>query len=163
MHTRGRGRATGAALLALGASADVQAGEVPLGTWRTVVVPAAPLTQKAPFVTGALPPGADAKSAKPLVGPLHAFEGLASFYWQDQMTASGERFDKTAMTAAHRTLPMGTKVRVTHLASGRHVVVRINDRGPFKAGRVIDLSLAAAEQLQMTAAGLAQVRLDVVP
>ena len=78
------------------------------------------------------------------------------------MTASGERFDKTAMTAAHRTLPFGTKVRVTHAKSGRSVVVRINDRGPFKPGRVIDLSQAAAEQLGMTGHGLAQVTVDVV-
>jgi rare lipoprotein A len=97
-----------------------------------------------------------------LVGFAHETSGLASFYWQDQMTASGERFDRRAMTAAHKTLPMGTRVRVTHLASGRSVVVRINDRGPFKAGRVIDLSEAAAEALNMTRAGLAQVTLDVV-
>jgi rare lipoprotein A len=78
------------------------------------------------------------------------------------MTASGERFDRNALTAAHRTLPMGTRVRVTHLASGRNVVVRINDRGPFTPGRVIDLSKAAAEHIGMTANGLARVRIDVV-
>ena len=78
------------------------------------------------------------------------------------MTSSGERFDKRAMTAAHRTLPLGTRVRVTHATSGRSVIVRINDRGPFKPGRVIDLSEAAAEALRMTAVGLAQVRIDVV-
>ena len=88
--------------------------------------------------------------------------GLASFYWQEQMTASGERFDKRAMTAAHRTLPLGTSVRVTHIESGRAVVVRINDRGPFKEGRVIDLSEAAADLLGIRSAGLAVVRLDVV-
>ena len=78
------------------------------------------------------------------------------------MTSSGERFDRRAPTAAHKTLPLGTRVRVTHLASGRAVVVCINDRGPFKAGRVIDLSEAAAEQVGMTSAGLAQVRIEVL-
>lgn len=78
------------------------------------------------------------------------------------MTSSGERFDKRAMTAAHRTLPLGTKVRVTSAVSGRSVIVRINDRGPFKGGRVIDLSEAAAEQLQMTSAGLAPVKIEVL-
>ena len=78
------------------------------------------------------------------------------------MTSSGERFDKRAMTAAHKTLPLGTKVRVTSAASGRSVIVRINDRGPFKGGRVIDMSEAAAEQLQMTSAGLAPVKIEVL-
>jgi rare lipoprotein A len=112
--------------------------------------------QPARVETASLPP------QKALIGPAHALTGIASFYWQDQMTASGERFDKRAMTAAHRTLPMGTRVRVTHVTSGRAVVVRINDRGPFKPGRVIDLSLAAAEQIGMTGQGLAQVSLEVV-
>jgi rare lipoprotein A len=108
-------------------------------------------------------PGAKSPSLKaPLTGVGHSLTGIASYYWQDQMTASGERFDKRAMTAAHKTLPLGTKVRVTHVASGRSVIVRINDRGPFKPGRVIDLSEAAAEQIQMTSAGLAAVTLDIV-
>lgn len=127
-------------------------------TWRTVVIPAAPVTRgwAAHITTAALP------RAAPLLGVAHKLEGIASFYWQSQMTASGERFDPTKFTAAHPTLPMGTLVRVTHLASGRSVKVRINDRGPFKAGRVIDLSLAAAEHLDMTRQGLARVRVDVV-
>jgi rare lipoprotein A len=93
------------------------------------------------------------------MGPL---TGLASFYWQDQMTSSGERFDKTAMTAAHKTLPMHSRVRVTRLDTGRSVIVRINDRGPFKPGRIIDLSDAAAEALGMKTMGLAEVKIDVV-
>ncbi len=97
-----------------------------------------------------------------LNGPAHAVEGIASFYWQDQMTASGERFDKRAMTAAHRTLPFGTLVRVTNLSNGRSTVVRINDRGPFKPGRVIDVSEAAAEHLEMRQRGLVPVKLDVL-
>lgn len=92
----------------------------------------------------------------------HDLSGLASFYWQEQQTASGERFDKAQLTAAHRTLPFGTRVKVNHLDNGRSVIVRINDRGPFKPGRVIDLSHAAADALAMTGHGLAPVRLEVV-
>jgi rare lipoprotein A (peptidoglycan hydrolase) len=92
----------------------------------------------------------------------HALEGIASYYWQPQMTASGERFDKSALTAAHRTLPFNTRVKVTHPVSGRSVVVRINDRGPFKAGRVIDLSERAADVLAMKQKGLAHVKLEVL-
>ena len=73
--------------------------------------------------------------------------GIASFYWQDQKTANGETFNKYDLTAAHRTLPFGTLVRVTRLKTGKQVVVRINDRGPFIKGRIIDLSLAAAQKL----------------
>ncbi len=88
--------------------------------------------------------------------------GIASYYWQGQKTASGEQFDKNALTAAHKTLPMNTRVKVTHVDSGRTVVVRINDRGPFKAGRVVDLSDRAAEILGFKPRGLAQVKLEVV-
>ncbi|MDX2307435.1 MAG: septal ring lytic transglycosylase RlpA family protein [Hyphomicrobium sp.] len=92
----------------------------------------------------------------------HALNGIASYYWQEQKTASGEMFDRRAMTAAHPTLPMGTKVRVTNLANGRSAIVRINDRGPFKPGRVIDVSEAAADTLGMRQAGLTKVKIDVV-
>ncbi len=92
----------------------------------------------------------------------HALDGIASYYWQEQMTASGERFDKRAMTAAHPTLPFGTLVAVTNLRNGRTTVVRINDRGPFKPGRIIDVSEAAAEVLQMQSRGLAPVKLEIV-
>jgi peptidoglycan lytic transglycosylase len=87
---------------------------------------------------------------------------MASFYWQGSRTASGEAFDRGAMTAAHPTLPFNTRVRVMHLQTRRSVEVRINDRGPFKAGRVIDLSQKAAEELGITSRGLARVRLEVV-
>ncbi len=93
---------------------------------------------------------------------IHAMAGLASYYWQPQMTSSGERFDKNAMTAAHRTLPLHSRVKVTHVESGRSVIVRINDRGPFKPGRVVDLSDRAAEMLGFKAHGLAQVRMELV-
>jgi len=88
--------------------------------------------------------------------------GVASFYWQGQRTASGERFNPTEMTAAHRSLPFGTKVRVTNLRNGKSVVVRINDRGPFIRGRIIDVSRAAASHLGFTSAGLTRVSLVVV-
>src|SRR5262249_46148635 len=88
--------------------------------------------------------------------------GLASFYGQGSRTASGEKFDRHELTAAHRTLPFGTRVRVTNLATGRSVTVRVNDRGPFVAGRVIDLSRGAAEELGMVGRGVAKVKLTVV-
>jgi rare lipoprotein A len=95
-------------------------------------------------------------------GSARAEEGKASFYWHGQMTASGERFNPDALTAAHRTLPFGTMVRVTHLASWRSVVVRINDRGPFIKGRIIDLSRRAASDLGITAAGVARVSIEIL-
>ena len=88
--------------------------------------------------------------------------GLASFYGNDTQTASGEKFNARAMTAAHRTLPFGTRVRVTDVATGKSVTVRINDRGPFVAGRIIDVSAAAAESLGIVGRGVTKVRLDVV-
>lgn len=91
--------------------------------------------------------------------------GLASYYgrkFHGRRTANGERFDMNAMTAAHRTLPFGTKVRVTNPSNGRSVVVRINDRGPFVRGRTIDLSRVAAEELGMIARGHARVELEVL-
>ncbi len=91
--------------------------------------------------------------------------GRASYYgpgFQGKKTASGERFDMNALTAAHRRLPFGTRVRVTNLDNGKSVVVRINDRGPFKKSRVIDLSLAAARKIGMTATGTARVKLEVL-
>lgn len=88
--------------------------------------------------------------------------GVASYYWQAQRTASGERFNPGAMTAAHRSLPFGTKVRVTNLRNGKSVVVRINDRGPFIRGRIIDVSRAAASHLGFTGRGLTRVSLSVV-
>jgi rare lipoprotein A len=86
----------------------------------------------------------------------------ASYYGDGQNTASGEPFDPTALTAAHKTLPFNTKVRVTNLKNGRSVVVRINDRGPFVAGRCLDLSTAAFKQIASLSSGVAQVRYEVL-
>ncbi len=95
---------------------------------------------------------------------LELERGKASWYgaqFHGRRTASGEAYDKYALTAAHKTLPFGTIVRVRSLALGREVDVRINDRGPFSPGRVIDVSQAAAEALGLTAAGVAEVSLNV--
>ncbi|MGD9785224.1 MAG: septal ring lytic transglycosylase RlpA family protein [Hyphomicrobiaceae bacterium] len=88
--------------------------------------------------------------------------GMASYYWQPQKVASGGWFNPNAMTAAHKTLPFGTKVRVTNARNGRSVVVTINDRGPFIKGRVIDLSRAAAGAIGMINAGVAPVNVAVI-
>lgn len=91
--------------------------------------------------------------------------GQASWYGEPhhgRQTASGEPFDMYAMTAAHPTLAMGTRVEVENLANGKTVIVRINDRGPFTQGRIIDLSLAAAQQLGFAAAGVADVEVRLL-
>ncbi len=91
--------------------------------------------------------------------------GVASFYgkgFAGRPTASGERFDPQALTAAHRTLPFGSKVRVTNAANGRSVVVRINDRGPFHGGRQIDLSRGAAERIGLVARGHGRVDMELL-
>lgn len=92
-------------------------------------------------------------------------EGLASWYgepYHGRPTASGQLYDQSELTAAHRTLPFGSRVRVANLDNGRSVVVVINDRGPFVAGRILDLSRAAAEELRLIGPGVARVRLTVV-
>jgi rare lipoprotein A len=103
-----------------------------------------------------------AKPGPRVTGAAHAMTGTASYYWQDQMTASGEAFNKRDLTAAHRTLPMGSKVKVTNLDNGQSTIVRINDRGPYAGNRIIDLSEAAADVLGMRTQGLAPVRVDLM-
>src|SRR5262245_49119662 len=91
--------------------------------------------------------------------------GVACFYgaqYQGRKTASGVVFDMNKMTAAHPTLPFGQKVRVTNLTNNREVIVTINDRGPFVANRIIDLSLGAARKLDMVEVGLVEVRIELV-
>jgi rare lipoprotein A len=92
----------------------------------------------------------------------HKLKGVASYYWQGHTTASGERFDKRALTAAHKTLPFNSLVRVKDSRTGNSVVVRINDRGPFIPGRVIDLSEMAAEVIGMKGRGVTPVELEVL-
>ncbi|MCA6108775.1 septal ring lytic transglycosylase RlpA family protein [Bradyrhizobium cenepequi] len=91
-----------------------------------------------------------------------SFSGVASFYGNESgsRTASGQRFNQSALTAAHRSLPFGTKLRVTH--GGRSVIVTINDRGPFIRGRVLDLSTGAARAIGLTGAGVGRVTAEVV-
>ncbi len=88
--------------------------------------------------------------------------GTASYYWEPQALASGGRFNPDAFTAAHKTLPFGTRVRVTNQRNGESVVVVINDRGPYVGGRVIDLSKAAAHAISMQDAGVAPVKIAIL-
>jgi rare lipoprotein A len=105
----------------------------------------------------------DANAAiAPSSGSGHSFSGMASFYGNESgsKTASGQRFNQNAMTCAHRSLPFGTKLRVTH--GGSSVVVTVNDRGPFIRGRVLDLSTGAARAIGLTSAGVGRVTAEVV-
>ena len=102
-----------------------------------------------------------------LAGPLEAGssykqEGKASWYKMGTRTANGERYDPMGITAAHPSLPFDTKVRVTNPKNGKSVVVRINDRGPFTGGRIIDLSQGAAQKINLVRAGVAKVSIEVL-
>ena len=105
---------------------------------------------------------ANASIASPSGGGGHSFSGMASYYGNESgsRTASGQRFNQSAMTCAHRSLPFGTKLRVTH--GGQSVVVTVNDRGPFIRGRVLDLSTGAARAIGLTGAGVGRVIAEVV-
>ncbi|WP_336213703.1 septal ring lytic transglycosylase RlpA family protein [Nonomuraea sp. LPB2021202275-12-8] len=105
---------------------------------------------------------AETRSAKPKARVISSGACGASFYDEPQMTASGERFNPSAMTAAHRTLALGTRVRVTAPASGESVTVRINDRGPYVGGRCLDLSRAAFAKIGSTDAGVMRVKYEVL-
>lgn len=98
--------------------------------------------------------------------PSRVQQGKASYYGgaalNGRLTASGERFNQNALTAAHPSLPFGTRIRVTNLSNHRQVVVRVNDRGPFVKGRILDVSTAAAQRINMTGQGVAQVRLEIL-
>jgi len=96
---------------------------------------------------------------------MYVEEGTASYYadeFNGRKTSNGEIYDMNALTAAHQTLPFNTRVKVTNLSNGRSVVVRINDRGPFKDQRIIDLSLEAAKSIGMIGPGTARVRIEVL-
>lgn len=114
-------------------------------------------------VVSATEPGVEADADAPQFEQFG--EGRASYYGHElagNRTASGERFDPQELTAAHRTLPMGSKLRVTNKANGKSVIVRVNDRGPFKDNRVIDVSLAAAREIAIVGAGTASVTLELM-
>ncbi len=106
---------------------------------------------------GSRPQRRQAAAQRTYSGSISGETGIASYYWQPQRVASGGWFNPNAMTAAHKTLPFGTQVRVTRLDNGNSVTVTINDRGPYVAGRIIDLSRAAAQSLGITGQGLARV------
>jgi rare lipoprotein A len=94
--------------------------------------------------------------------PASSGGGVASFYTEDSQTASGEKYDPHELTAAHPSLPFGTRLRVTNTTTGKSVTVRVNDRGPYVQGRVVDVSYSAAQALGMVNSGVAKVKLDVV-
>ena len=96
------------------------------------------------------------------LSPASGSSCQASYYWQEQTTASGERFNPSDLTAAHKTLPLGSKVKVTNPSNGKTVVVRINDRGPYVAGRCLDLSKAAMETIGGTSSGVITVNYEVL-
>jgi peptidoglycan lytic transglycosylase len=133
-------------------------------TWVAILsCAAATLGAVGPAVPAAPAAPPDAPPAKPDAGATQT--GIASWYGafhQGRRTASGEIFDMRKATAAHRTLPLGSRVRVTNLDNGKSVVVRINDRGPMVPGRVLDLSRAAAARLGAIAQGIIPVKIDVV-
>ena len=109
--------------------------------------------------------GCGGGSGEPSTEPGSVEEGEASYYahkYHGRTTANGETYDENKMTAAHKTLPFGTTVRVTNLANGKKVVVRINDRGPFVKGRIIDLSFKAAGELDYISRGVVKVRVEVL-
>ena len=118
--------------------------------------------------TSVVPHVAVTKKHSPFASEKNAAEtqlashGVASFYTEGTQSANGERFDTHKLTAAHRNLPFGTRLRVTNVTTGRSVTVRVNDRGPFVPGRVVDVSYSAAETLGMVKRGIAKVKLDVV-
>ncbi len=132
---------------------------------RRLIGNASPLNQIANLPTIRIPAPV-AKLPRQIAGRvLASFQGIASFYGYDgsgTRTATGERFNPEAMTAAHRSLPFGTRVRVTNTRNGRSVIVRINDRGPYVRGRIIDLSFAAARILGMMSSGIAPVKIEVL-
>ena len=123
-------------------------------------------TQAGELARGSVPwAGALEISAAPTSSPKKAQTGtsvVASFYDFGRVTANGERYAPMGLTAAHRSLPFGTKVRVTNKATGQSIVVRVNDRGPFVPGRALDLSRGAARAIGMERAGVAPVTMEIV-
>ena len=134
----------------------------------TLVMPLMLVASAAAQDTDAAALPAVAASAIPLADIIEETEidgGMASYYGNElagNRTANGERFDPGELAAAHRTLPFGSMVRVTNMSTGDSVIVRINDRGPFSRGRVIDVSHAAAREIGMQRSGTARVKLALL-
>jgi rare lipoprotein A len=153
-----------AAAVAFGSLVSATPGLADIPANTPAEAPAAPAPVAEPVAQPAIAAPAEAVvKAEPQ--PEHLGEGEASFYGYElagNRTASGERFNPKALTAAHRTLPLGTKLRVTNKTNGKSVIVRINDRGPFVKRRLIDVSLAAAQQINMVRAGKAAVSLELL-
>lgn len=134
-----------------------------MGTWQTGWITAALFCLAATGCTTAPQKQPTQDETAPPVARQQIGSGKASYYGDqhhNKLTASGEPFDQHALTAAHRTLPFGTKVRVVNARNGKTVVVRINDRGPFVRGRIIDLSKAAFERIASPRSGVVRVRLE---
>lgn len=151
-----------ACLVMAGCSHRNQGAQVPAQT----PVPAAPGTRPGNLPPSATPSGPPSSAERqPAIPGEYVEEGVASWYgipFDGHRTSNGEVYDMHQLTAAHRTLPFGAFVRVTNLSNGLQTEVRINDRGPFVANRIIDLSLSAAQAIQMIGTGTAQVRLEVI-
>jgi rare lipoprotein A len=158
-------------IIGSGAPGAVQVSSNPETTAMNAVTSAIPATaQIVPAAASAASaaPFAEAGSGHPDLAATRVVDqvGLASWYGnqeQGRLTASGQRFDPRKLTAAHRTLPLDTKVKVTNLENGKSVEVKVNDRGPYIPGRVLDLSTEAAKLLGMEKEGLALVRIEVLP
>lgn len=135
----------------------------PAGRWERLSGEGEPTLLARLYKDGGLPPLAWAEGGPPRVKKTQV--GLASWYgpqFHGRRTASGERFDMNANTAAHRTLPMGTQARITNLHNGKSAIVRINDRGPFGRGRIIDVSRGVAQRLGFRGRGTARVKVEVL-
>jgi rare lipoprotein A len=133
------------------------------GCAHRTYTPQAPAPAPLPQPTPSAPP--PSVETQPAIPGQYVEEGVASWYgipFDGHRTSNGEIYDMHAFTAAHRTLPFGSMVRITNLRNGMQTEVRINDRGPFVANRIIDLSLSAAQAIQMVGPGTAPVRLEVI-
>jgi rare lipoprotein A len=149
-------------------ASDISASDAPRSMKTAHIVPFGPQSYGSAPAADPTTQGTPLADAKPLTddgddaSDFHQ-TGRASWYgrgFHGRRTANGERYDMHALTAAHRTLPLGSYVRVTNPATSRSVVVRINDRGPYARGRVIDLSMAAATALDMRRCGTARVKIE---
>ncbi len=158
-----------APLIAIAAALVTPAAGLAVGAFATPALASEPAVRLTPVVpaVAAVVPGALSETistvqAEPAYEKIGA--GMASYYGRElagNRTASGERFNPSALTAAHRTLPLGSKVRVTNPKTGDSVIVRINDRGPFHKSRLIDLSEAAAREIGIRSAGRGIVEIAV--